>query len=278
MPAWCLPAELQTPVPRPARITFRARWQLIGISLFFAILIVLPIVLPGPDIWTRVELKWHGVDTSGQVTRLFVEHRKNTLYHVAYRYTPPEAEAGVQPWGALEQFGEGTVTPEDYRALRLGAPLPVIYDPRDPARALPNFHDSVRTDSPARMLALPAILTGGLFVTGCLAISMFFWRCRKERALLAFGAATPATILSEDEYFRRYGRVCDVAYRFVNAAGATVDGVYKDLPSETASRGDSRARQTRQQLFGNPTALYDPRNSARNTLYPPLFAEIVNRS
>lgn len=128
------------------------------------------------------------------------------------------------------------------------------------------------------MLALPAAVSGPAFMLGGSVIFAFFWRCRKERGLLAFGPATSATILGADLYSRRYGRVCDVAYRFVDVAGAKVDGMSRDQPSEPVARGDSRAYQPRRRLFDNPTALYDPRNSARNTLYPPLFAEIVNRS
>ena len=64
----------------------------------------------------------------------------------------------------------------------------------------------------------------------------------------------------------------------MDASGAKVDGMSRDQPSEPGARGDSRAYQPRRRLFGSPTALYDPRNSARNALYPPLFAEIVNRS
>lgn len=276
MPAWCLPAELQTPVPRPARITPQAKLVSAVGFLFFGGLGILLLSFLVPKVETRAALKWHGVDTGGQITQLFVERsRHGPIYRVAYRYTPPVAATVPHPWDTGERLGVGEVASWDYRGLRLGMPLPVIYDPRDPARSLPNLRDAVRTGSPVSGLEMP-ILFEGLLLAGCLVVVVFFGRCWRNRNLLTFGAAARATILGEEEYTTKNQSFSKVTYQFVDACGTTVRGVRKSLPPGIASSGEDLLFRMR--VFDNPTVLYDPRNSAHNLLYPPFFAEIVNRS
>jgi hypothetical protein len=224
MPVWHLPAELQTPVPRAAMVTFSAK--LAGVSVFSVVTMmsVLLVVLGASVSMSRASMKWHGVDASGQVTRVFVTYsRGNPSYNVAYRYTPTGAAAVPN----RDYHGEGTVTLLDYEALQAGAPLTVIYDPRSPSRSMPNPQDVVRTTDPALQLERVAMLAGSLFGVGCLVTLFLFLRFWKDRDLLTFGKAAPATILSEKADRNKSRRVSKVTYQFLDASGTAIRGVRK---------------------------------------------------
>ena len=162
--------------------------------------------------------------------------------------------------------------------MRPGDPLPVLYDPRDPDRSLPNLRDEVRTTSLAGILATPLFLA---FLTALLVVKFtpvrIFRRIRRERQLLASGTAAQATILDEEaDWDSATGKACArVRYRFTDASGTTMQGTRTSLPLVNSAREDERLCRAR--VLDNPTVLYAPRDSTRCTLYPPLYAKIVRQ-
>ncbi|HZB91560.1 MAG TPA: DUF3592 domain-containing protein [Stellaceae bacterium] len=211
-------------------------------------------------------LKTRGVTTEGRVVNLHMSYGKRTYYYVDYRFTPllsPGAEPSTREIDEL--VGEA-----DYGMLRIGDAVPVIYDPVDLDRSALNFRDRVHKGDPFAIM--PFILWSEFFVIGIscgIPLILSFRRYYKEKNLVRWGCAAPATITGEKETGVGRRRALRVTYTFTDAHGRTVQGVCKGF----ASRNDAREKfsQFRSAIGDSPTALYDPRNSTRSLLYPPTY-------
>jgi len=105
-----------------------------------------------------------------------------------------------------------------------------------------------------------------------LAISgLYVFRYRREKHVLQWGKGAPARIIGEYEIETRTGRVAKVTYSFEDDNGLTRENT-KSLPVSADPRpgfDDQRAR-----YLNNPTAVFDPRNSKRNVLFPGTLAQL----
>ena len=97
----------------------------------------------------------------------------------------------------------------------------------------------------------------------------------RDKYLLRWGTVVPAKIIGEREYRGPHNaKFSAVTYSFTDRDGNTVEGTRKAV----ARQADIRPgfAEIRARIFANPTVLYDPRNSRRNTLYPPSAAEMAD--
>ena len=97
---------------------------------------------------------------------------------------------------------------------------------------------------------------------------------RREKKLLAVGGFSPAQIVGEREVRGRNKTYSNATYSFADASGTMVTGIRKYVPIE--GDGDPRWAAVRRRILENPTALYDPENSARNILWPPSYVELMD--
>jgi hypothetical protein len=225
-----------------------------------------------PDYIKGRVLKSRGVDVEGRVERLYITKGKggSSAYHVNYMYQPREMALSRYPLARRTE----AVSRDDYYSLSVGGALPVIYDPLAPESSFLNFHDTIRKNNPSKRVKFFIVITALLmFFAMGVVLKFFIFPALKEKRLLGFGNVAPATIVGEEEYETKRGWRSKVSYCFVDAGGNAVSGMRKGLPSGVASSGADLAERI--QILDNPTVLYDPRNSARNILYPPLWAELV---
>jgi hypothetical protein len=87
--------------------------------------------------------------------------------------------------------------------------------------------------------------------------------------VLQWGKAAPARIIDKYEIETRSGRGAKLRYNFEDDHGVTREGKKSPPVSDDPHPGftDERAR-----YLDNPTAVFDPRNSKRNTLFPGTLA------
>lgn len=270
MTSWSLPRELDQPFPRAVGRAASVTWDLVG--LVFSLVFFTAIIMGGAYLFgLRLEvLKTRGVLTEGRVVGLYIGHgRFGPLYTVDYAFA---SRPSPQARAALNRAAQ-TVSERDYRLLHPGEAVPVIYDPADPDWAKLDLHDSVRKSDP--FADLPAI-----FVLELVAIGLGFARGPRfgfygvlagyirEKRLLRWGRAAPAEIVEKrDVRFPWPGTA--LVYRFTDADGKVVDGVCNGLPSRVFKIAGAGARLA--SMTANPTVIYDPRNSARNMLYPAAY-------
>jgi hypothetical protein len=112
-----------------------------------------------------------------------------------------------------------------------------------------------------------AIIGGPTLAIGVL----FVFRYRREKHVLQWGKAAPAKIIGEDEIETRSGRVAKVRYSFEDDNGVTRENT-RSLPVSDDPRPGFTEERAR--YLNNPTAVFDPRNSKRNVLYPGHLLEM----
>jgi hypothetical protein len=83
--------------------------------------------------------------------------------------------------------------------------------------------------------------------------------------VLQWGKAAPAKIIGEHEIDTRSGRVAKVRYSFEDENGITRENT-RSLPVSDDPRPGFK--EERERYLNNPTAVFDPRNSKRNVLFP----------
>ena len=270
MSDWVVPAPLAQPAPRKVGMT--GLW--VGMMWLVGVLFSLPVVMLGAGIlgeeYQLKTLETRGKDISGTVVALQPavtgRGRGNHGPLVDYLYEPKEL-AG-KPDHIIH--GERVATPSQYRILRTGGTVPLVYDPKRPEEAeLASRVEAYRlgkdTSGVPRSPLFIAVIPVGF-------LSFLLWHHLRERQLLRWGKAAQASIIGEVEYNSR-GRWSKVLYTFEDERGSTVHGEKAGLARANDPRPDFI--EYRQRYLANPTAIYDPRNSARHMLYPGGTAKLI---
>jgi len=267
---WSQPSLLTREPPRKVAMT--GLW--VGMMWLISILFGLPVIVFAAAILGEEHelktLETRGVDISGTVVRLQPavtgRGRGDHVPLVGYSYEPKEL-AG-KPDRVIH--GERGAAPSEYRTLRPGGMIPLVYDPKHPEQAeLKSRVEAHRLgkETPAfpRGLLLFAVIPAGI-------LSYMFWNHLQEKRLLRWGKAARATIIGEVGYQAR-GKWSRIIFTFQDESGNTVRGEKAGLARGDDPRPDFV--QHRQSFLANPTVVYDPRNSARNMLYPGSAAKLV---
>jgi hypothetical protein len=265
MAAWSLPPELRMPTPRAVRMSPSFGRMLLLIVLSFATMAGYSEVV-GVTEAVRVEtLRQRGISITAAVIRLSFSHGRN-----GYRYY---ADYQFQPTASTTISASGTVSRDQYAALRVGSELPIVYDPLDIQLSRINFSNTIQRSSLTSNLirsGLPALIviaTGGFFI----GIALVYYHRAKN--LLEWGTATQATI-EKEEYSSRNGS--KLTYAFYDNNGQKVHGTMRGVPADTDSRPESIQR--RLIIFQNRTVLFDPIKSTKNTLYPSTYVEVLTKA
>src|SRR5579859_5408827 len=133
MSDWVIPAPLSQPVPRRVKMTGRFIAGLLVLALVPGALIVIFIFgLLIPD-HQRLMFEARGVGIDGKVLDLEPGHGtgRNSGPTIRYIYSPKELAGAPDPI----VHGEIAIPLQDYRALRIGKPVPLVYDPLNPKHA-----------------------------------------------------------------------------------------------------------------------------------------------
>ena len=104
-------------------------------------------------------------------------------------------------------------------------------------------------------------------------IYIFYRKYKYEKYILQYGEIAFASIAREYEYDSRTGMLSEVTYSFMDRSGNVVAGSRKGVPAPYSQRDE--LNEIRAQILSNPTALYDPKDSSKNILYPPRFVSLA---
>lgn len=263
---WVIPAPLSQPVPREVKMTGRTLTAILVFGFILCALIVMSVLLGRPD-RTLTMLEARGVEISGTVTALqyFPGTRRGSAASIDYIYQPKEL-AG-RPDRIVHV--NSPISMESYRTLRVGGTVPLIYDPLNPRRAelksVAEYHRNYK--GPPWWVVVLLILT---IPIGCIVgiLAYLLWAYIREKNLLRSGKTARATILQQYEETYRGNSTSKVTYTFQDDRGATWMGL------ATISLGGADDPRPNPDLIEVPTAVYDPRNSANNMLYPGSAAEL----
>jgi hypothetical protein len=112
-----------------------------------------------------------------------------------------------------------------------------------------------------------AAIGGPILVIG----GLYGFSYRREEYVLQWGKAAPAKIIAEHQVKTRSGLIAKVSYSFEDDHGVTRRKTIS-LPVSNDPRpgfAEERAR-----YLNNPTAVFDPRNSKRNVLFPGTLLQL----
>ncbi|MBI1216704.1 MAG: DUF3592 domain-containing protein [Alphaproteobacteria bacterium] len=267
MPEQIFPAELKQPLPRRVSIQPILLFAIVSFAVVGLFLEGLLMGLSYAQAYKAEILRARGVSATGTViSRKMYGSMAKTSYHVSYSFQPPAAASGKSPF-----HEEVATTANAYYHLHEGGPVDVIYDPLDPSRFEMNVYDDVRRTDPHKRLADMLWVSSFLACILIPMISYLYWLYWREKDLIREGHMTWAVILAEKEYVGRRGmQFLQTTYEFTDAEGRTVQGVRKNL----SRRGDpsKQCRELTARILDNPVVLYNPKNSAKNMLYPGAFA------
>ena len=235
-----LPRELDTSRPRAVRLTAGGRMlAALAVTLFVASVGAGIGMSRVADRQVREQRIFadEGIDTHGEVVRLWRGSGKDQSRWVSYRY----AVAG-RTYESRTEIGSSK-----WKALRVGATVPVRYVRSDPAWSFP------AGVQPNVMPAwLPFVVAGILAIAGGLALVLI----DRQRRLLMGGRAAPATVTRHAlQRTRHGGRQPSITYTFQLLSGATAEG----------TSGPS----TKVPAIGSVICvLYDPDRPGRSAPYP----------
>ena len=263
--------SLQAP-PRAVHMSRHVRFFVIGIACtllgFSALLLAM-----GVGISLRQStLKQHGVSTLATIKGKHIEYDKGDLvYKIDYTYAAFDTVDG-----RVAPFQNEQVTSKiDFDTLAIGNPAPLLYDPRNPTNAKLNVANEIRTSDPNQRLytiveALGMVVV--IMITIAFGIVGFFYF--PQRHLLRWGETVPATILGQQRLGGGSGwgfSYIRLTYHFTDQEGRLIEGSRGDNPIEPLVDSSTEFAE----IIANPTVFYDPKNSRRHLLYPPLWATLT---
>lgn len=267
MADWVMPAALSQPMPRKVSMNGCLGGLFILFAMMAGMIVSLILVIAAASSHKTSVLEQRGVEITGNVFSRHIVQGKNNdqTYFIDYRFEPPE----LSHEAVVFEGDEVQVRASLYYAAGIGDPITVIYDPERPDRSmlLATFNaEKGHSIWPAVWIAC-AVIGGPALVIG----SLFVFRYRREKHVLQWGKAAPAKIIGEYEVQTRYGRNAKVTYSFEDDNGVTRENT-RSLPISDDPRpgfNDERAR-----YLNNPTAVFDPRNSKRNVLFPGTLLQL----
>jgi len=266
MNSWTPPAELGTNLPRHARMTMMTKVAFAAIpTVLIPVMILLPLLLfyQFENIKTLQE---RGVEIMGEVTDKRITSTKNgKVYHIDYHFK-------ISGRSGDYVSGSDTVPDTSYGLVEIGYSVPIVYDPMRSEKSMLNINNSLYRQNSGDTLWAFILLVLTLLIPVGIATILLSNNCLKQKKLVEWGKVAPAKILGEKKVRTRQGRVSTIIYQFEDDAGNLIRGMRNNVPAKEASLRDSI--ETRRRIFENPTVLYDPRNSARNILYPASSFEL----
>jgi len=220
---------------------------------------------------TLETLKSRGVATEGTIVGLrTVKPRRSVVYKLDYQF---EAKIGSSAQSATYQ-GTDDTSFDILQRSKIGGSVPIVYDPQDPKTSIENIEDKLHHRYIFRVFVIMLLFSLGFWFF----VRAVMWmpvdrRFYRERYLLRWGRAAPATIVHKSEYLLRNGltRAADVTYRFTDAEGKVVEGLRRRVLTGEAGMSGNALK-----VWLSPTALFDPRNSAKNMLYPATFLDCIS--
>jgi hypothetical protein len=267
MSDWVMPAALARSTPRKVTTNgcFGSFFVLYGVMT--TVIVFLILVIAAASAHKTSVLKHRGHEIIGHVVSEHVVEGKNNShsYFIDYRFEPPELTHQAVNF----EGDEVQVRASQYYGAETGDPIAVIYDPERPERSmlLASFNaEKLHGPWPLALIAC-AIIGGSALILG----GLYVFYYRREKRVLQWGKAAQAKIIGEYEVETRSGRIAKVTYSFEDANGVT----RKNKRSLPVSR-DPRpgCAEERARFLMNPTAVYDPRNSKRNVLYPGTLLQL----
>jgi hypothetical protein len=266
MGGWTIPAELDQAVPRI--VSRRSVFTVVVISQAVGFFIFAALIggTAGTSFYKMQVLKEHGVSVAGTVTNLYTSNggKGRTNYNVAYSYP-------LVPKSAYTASDQLDV--QHFNQLHVGDAVPIAFDPAYPARSLLNFDNIVFARDNVHALMLPAALVSVMLLGTLVVVLVFIRSYQRQKRLLQWGRFAAATIVSDTEYNAgKAGRKSAVVYTFTDESGCHVQGKRSGLPTKKSRAGDIY-----QEMFADPTVLYDPQDSSKNMLYPFAFVDCPPR-
>ncbi len=170
--------------------------------------------------------------------------------------------------------GGDTISLFDYDSHRIGDSIPIVYDTEVTGRSFSNFRNSVFKNDPRQILT-PIPFLMGIFLLFFLILPalIILPKYLRERQLLKWGLMTTATAVDEQEYNAgKAGRCSRIVYLFTDNYGLTIQGKRDLLP--TPEKQDSVSRKLRSLIFEHTTIFFDPQNSAKSLVYPPVWVRL----
>jgi len=265
---WVLPRELDQPLPRRVELNGVMKGAgtvltIVWLGLFGFLAMSVYASAHKAEI-----LRSRGVATEAQVTSLHIEKSRNSqAFYVDYQFSPASPTMRQDVRHAVDPTDEA-----DYRALRIGQSVPILYDPTNLGLSDLNFRDRIHREDPFRTFyGLTAAFGVFMGVSYAICFLVFLKFYSSERRLLRYGRAAAATIVTQRQsgIGRRPATV--VTYQFTDADGKVIEDTRKNLPG-TAQLKQPGFKQYLAGILDNPTVLYDPDHSEKNMLYPPVWA------
>lgn len=234
-----LPPELGASRPRDVRLTAGGKALLaVAVALFVASVGVGIGMSRAADRQVRQQRIFaaEGIDAHGDVVRLWRGSGKDQTRWVSYRYAVE----------GRTYEGRTKIGSSAWRALQVGATLPVRY-----VRSDPGWSRAAGVQPKAMPLWLPFVVGGVLAIVGWLCAGLI----RGQRRLLAEGRAVPAIVTGRTLHRTQYGTQQSITYTFQLLSGATAEG--RSGPSSKPPAVGSVI-----------CVLYDPDRPSRSALYP----------
>lgn len=192
------------------------------------------------------------------------------IYYVHYRYLPATTLTKLpSPYTGTEQVDENT-----YTKLATGIIIPILYMPDRHDLSAINIDDRIHIRNPYanmyRVLQLFFLMFAVFYGLMLLIIIVFYYQYRLEKKLLAWGQPVEAVIINEKIKSIRGGKYAEVTYQFHDAKGNNIRGKCRYVSLKTLQDGTLKA-----DIPTLPIVLYDPNNTRRHILYPPLYATLT---
>ena len=264
--SWIQPTELLQPTPRQ----FRTKKSFLVICCVQLAVIALltwigsTAIMPIRDLQ---HLKHKGASVAGTVTgtHTIQVHGKHphVNYYVDYTYRAKATMSG----GEVIYHRVGMVYAGDYAKAKTGDSVTVIYDPKLPERAAManEIAQGMSPHDPPNMPGMNVYLAFGFEVVVIALICFVLFRgYALERALVSYGYATQAFVVSKKEWRGRGGSSVRVTYNFKDREGEMIEAKSRALPAAQVNGFED-----------NLTVLYDPEDSGRSGLYPLQFVVCV---
>ena len=274
--SWSMPAELDQAAPRRTQIKVAFRVAIIvGVAALWALaaLAVLGVFL---DCHAAERLGASGVDTVAVVidARVSAQHRGGGQRYVVTYIFVPQTQTSL----SRSYTGDAGVSAAEFNALPVGQPVPVTYDPHSPSFSRLKLDLDGRLahpyDAVLHAVQLVLVVFGALTVVPLGVARVAYVR---ERRLARWGSVASATIVGERQVSSGRQRYTQVTYQFFDENGVLVTGRRSSLPSRRMLEAgyDQVIYSAWHAVFDNPTVIYDPANSSRNLLYPPVMVKCV---
>ena len=261
MADWVMPAALAQPMPRKVSINGCLGGFFILFAMMAGMILSLILIIAVASSHKMSVLEQRGVEITGNVfSRHIVEGKNNShAYFVEYRFEPPE----LSHQAVIFEGDEVQVSAALYYAVRVSGPIDVIYDPERPARSmlLASFNLAKAHSAWPMVWIASAIIGGPTLVIG----GLYGFYYRREKHVLQWGKAAPANIIGEYQIKTRSGLIAKVTYSFEDDHGVTRK---KTISLPVSSDPRPGFAEERARYLNNPTAVFDPRDSKRNVLFP----------